>query len=530
MPEAIDEQFETYRAQLEARQLASALATRAALLEAGKPFSSHPRWRRLQGQLRRLDGKLRELRDWQHWSNNTVRKQMIEELEGLPASGLHPDAVLARLKELQAQWKDMEAGEQLPGDKRFLASPGLWRRFQAAGRQAFQATKPFLDKRSEVQDKLTAEFRAIADGLAAQAASEEIDWAELRKGISAAAQSLRQLGDLPPKQRQRMGGRLKKALDAANRRTGEHDEELLKTKRGLIRSAEQLQHLPSRDEAISSAKSLQSQWSATGSLARGQERKLWTEFRSHIDPLFADLQAAQDAQREEKRGALEAQQTLCRQLQEILAGSDESLPGARGPVQGLQDAWRDIPAADARQRTRFQALLKQYRDRLQAGQQAAARAERERWWTKSALIKSLERAALAGKLDTKQIDKATAGWPADSGDSDVEASLDARWQALVDTQTAATPEIGDTERARLLAIQLEFIAGLPSPDSERSVRMQYQVNRLAETLSGDRAAGAAAEEAQDAEREWLLMGPLPEAEFDAIDARLRSALHEIFQE
>lgn len=528
-PERLDELLATLRGQLEAGELAHALATRAELLELGKPLGRHPRWRRMQGEMHRLHGRLRELRDWQHWSNNKARKQLIAEMEALPGSGLHPDAVLARLKELQAQWKELEGSEQIPGEKHFSAAPGLWRRFQAAGRAAFASTKPFLDKRSEVQARHLEELKAVRARLDEAARLEDVDWGELRAAVAAGAKAMRSLGELPPRQRGKAGSRLKKSLERANARLQEHYQALEKVKLGLIRSASALEHAGDRAEAIATAKGLQAQWSAAGSLWRSQEQKLWKQFRSHLDPLFAELRGEQQAQRETNAANRQRQQELLDGLQAVLDLDDEQVAEQRGKVQGLRDAWSDIEGADPKLRQKFQAMDKAFSGRLRALARREADAERERWWAKSELLHSLENKAEGGTVNTRSLQAAKKKWPA-GGDTPTDQALDARLAALEQGQAAPAGCSEGSEAARMLAIRMEFLAGMPSPDEDREARMRYQVDRLSRTLAGARETGSARDEARELEREWLLLPPLAADEHAAFKTRIRTAMQEIFRE
>ena len=81
--------------------------------------------------------------------------------------------------------------------------------------------------------------------------------------------------------------------------------------------------------------------------------------------------------------------------------------------------------------------------------------------------------------------------------------------------------------ARLLAIRLEFLAGLASPPEDQARRMQYQVDRLAQSMSGAATRQSATEEAVEAEKLWLSMYALPEAEFVSFGVRVKKALSAI---
>ncbi len=59
--------------------------------------------------------------------------------------------------------------------------------------------------------------------------------------------------------------------------------------------------------------------------------------------------------------------------------------------------------------------------------------------------------------------------------------------------------------------------------------MKYQVDRLAESMSGVAARQPASEEARDAEIIWLGMYALPESEFKAFGKRIKKALSAIME-
>ena len=73
--------------------------------------------------------------------------------------------------------------------------------------------------------------------------------------------------------------------------------------------------------------------------------------------------------------------------------------------------------------------------------------------------------------------------------------------------------------------ELEFLAGQPSPAEDRDLRMKYQVDRLAESMSGARIRQPATEEAREAEKTWLGLYALPAADYDAFGQRAVARRH-----
>ena len=85
------------------------------------------------------------------------------------------------------------------------------------------------------------------------------------------------------------------------------------------------------------------------------------------------------------------------------------------------------------------------------------------------------------------------------------------------------------EQARNLCIALEFLAGLSSPDEDRDQRMKYQVDRLAQSMSGVSIRQPASDEALEAEKTWLGLYALPEADFTGFGKRIKRALSAILE-
>jgi len=519
--------------ELEQGELHKALETRAKLQQSAKGHGKNKDWQKLNNKIHSMQARLRELRDWQHWSNNKVRKRLIAEMEVLPAADLHPDALLDRIKSLQLEWKNLEQSEQIPGDKRFSAAPWLWRKFSAAGHTAFDTAKPYLDKRSEIQSRHGQALATFCAELEQLVQAEPVDWTALSKGVNRGRRKLSDLNQVPAKQRQKLARKLKATLDKANTALQARYQDVELEKMKLIRAASQLVHMAERSEAIAQAKTLQSSWKAAGSLWRSKEQELWNQFRAHLDPLFSELKEQQADLRAADDERLAAQKALCSELKDILKSKDD-LTSLHGKVQGLQDGWKDIEHPDRRLVQTFQKLVDEYEQRVKQTQQQQVKANRERMWLKSALLHELTVTGKTAKgaLSKKTEARVTKAWPVDSSDDELEKSMD---QACKDILAGKTTDLTDKEvesmrtRARALCIALEFLAGLPSPDEDRDQRMKYQVDRLAQSMSGEIARQPAHEEALESEKVWLGFYALPETDFSAFGRRIKQALSEILE-
>ncbi len=519
-----DQLLEQLEQELEEGELQKALSSRSKLQQKGKKLNrsgSHKgAWQQINKKLATHQTRLRELRDWHHWSNNKIRKRLIAEMEVLPAADLHPDALLDRIKSLQAEWKSLGVSEQIPGDKHFAATPWMWRKFKAAGNAAFDTAREFLDKRSEVQSRHAESLAKFCVELKQLANSAPPDWPTLGKALNRGRKKLHELKNIPVNQRQKLARKLKAALDTANKAMQGHYQEVEKAKMKLIRSASQLVHLPERSEAITQAKELQSQWQKAGSLWRSREQTLWDQFREHLNPLFTQLKEQQETERAVIEEKLTEQKSLCATLQDLLK-SQEDLREHAGRVQGLQDSWKDINRPDRKLQESFQRLLKDYHQKVGSIEQQAHSTALKRWWAKSELLHQL---ATADSVTSKLLTQIEKKWPADSSDEPVEQSMDKALEGFKTDKTQDTDNDDLETLARALCIRLEFISGLPSPAEDRDQRMQYQVDRLAAFMSGELTRRPAIEEARDEEILWLGMYSLPEPWFSKFGDRIKLTL------
>jgi len=523
--EELLKQLET---ELEGGELHKALETRARLQQITRERGRNKDWQKINNRMFGMQARLRELRDWHHWSNNKIRKRLIAEMEVLPAADLHPDALLDRIKSLQLEWKKLEQSEQIPGDKKFMAAPWMWRKFSAAGHKAFDTAKPYLDKRSEIQSRHVQSLSEFCNELKELATAEPVDWTALGKGMAEGRKRLHDLNSLPASQRQKMAKQLKAALDTANSAQQARYEVVERDKMKLIRAASQLIHMPERSEAIDQAKSLQSNWKAAGSLWRSKEQELWNQFRAHLDPLFNELKEEQASIRAADNERLSAQKALCTEMRDIL-NNDQDLPALHGKVQGLQDSWKDIQHPDRKLLQSFQDMVLEYQQQVDQVELKKVEEDRERWWLKSGLLHELTvngrtKKGTISKVAEKKLNKA---WPEENSEDSLESEMDRACQEILAGNTAALSEdeIDNlSTRARALCIGLEFIAGLPSPDEDRDQRMKYQVDRLADSMSGESIRQPVTDEALDAEKTWLSMYTLPEADFKTFGRRVKQAL------
>ena len=150
----------------------------------------------------------------------------------------------------------------------------------------------------------------------------------------------------------------------------------------------------------------------------------------------------------------------------------------------------------------------------------------QNWWRKSRLLHRLESALLEGVIEDSLLEDTRSKWP-DSTEEEIDHLLDDRFKIITEGNFVAKTDKQTGKQATQLCIQLEFLAGLPSPKKEKDQRMKYQVDRLSRSLSGDVERMSAAAEAQLAEQEWLTLPLLPIKAYATFERRVKAAIKEI---
>lgn len=475
--------------------------------------------REATGRLGRLEGRLREMRNWEHWSNNKHRDELIERVEQLAGSGQHPDAISAALKEARREWQHLEDLEVLPGDRRQHAAPaGQWRRFQAACKNAFEQAQPFFEKRHEVQAENLEQLEAFLQRGREVADDEQSGIDTLKQFSKSARLAIRRLDDLPPKARGRSAAQLRELLDALSKRLDEAFESIENGKRGLIREAQALAHESDLKTAIDKAKALQARWQKAGTGRRRIEQELWKEFRAPIDPLFDKLRGEQDQRREEQEAEVSALRALVEQAEQLADSAESELDQADGRMKALRADWNAAGRRPTGLAERFENAERSLARRLRERRLAEHRSRLERLDRLADSVQSAWQARQAGKTPSmpERDDR--------DGEEPTRSLLEAGrtvTDTAIDDRTLAERVVENGEKARQVIIEMEFLAGLDSPPEDREARMNFQVERLARRMAERGEAPGLTDELTALRERWYASFPHPVERHEDMAKRFR---------
>ena len=502
--------------------------------------------------------KLGKLLGWERWSANKLRIELCDEVQTLAASGLHPDALQAKITELKARWAELDKLDGL--DAEAAKALGIGKRFRALCFEAIKPAQGYFDKRKELRGLKREETEILITRAQAILASEEIATPKaLLDARGDLSERMRNLDLLDPKARAVLSKQIREINDGLSEKLNEQRKAAETDKRKLI--ARLRRDLIGSDPgaAIAAAKTAQSEWKTLSRADRKIEDELWAELRGLVDPHFASAKAADEKQRTadtEKAAAAEDIINRTRALVSDVA-AEHSVASA---LEKLENEWRahmqaDVPVEkpnarreggrDAagrdgfgrddrgakaggkggargddrnverdRERSKdraFDAAVAQVQQAVAAVEANKLIAQRELAMQKSALCLELENAWLAAA--TVDFDDVRARWDAlGTLPAAQESSLSKRFVAtFASAQSGAVADTAVLEqnasRAADIAMALEYLTGRESPTALKAQRMQYQVQRLSTKLSQGSSESAEAEIARLGS-EWLALGPL----------------------
>lgn len=477
---------------------------------------------RQRDSLRVLEAGVAEMERWQRWAGNKVRARLCDDVETLIGSGLHPDAVANRIKELQDEWAKVEAAEPDHGEH----ATGISKRFRALCHRALAPARPYFEQRRALRGQKATALDAATIALAAEIEQAPEDLKPLRERVVAA---LRELDEVEPRARAALGKRLRALLDQLDVLRDARNRAAVEGKQALL---ERLRFAARGDsaQAINTAKAIQLEWRNAARADRKTEDRLWAELRALVDPLFeavrAGVQARSDALaavEAERRGLVEAVQALAQA--EDLSSIDAQLAELEARWQAQQPQQEETggdarPGRPPRDRSMGERSMgdrgsgeRGERNERRPRPPRAAEGSLEREFEKS-----VERLRAAQKAQREARAKHALQSLLDAS---IDASQDA---ALSDAErrelaAARLRDVSD-ESAEDALIGLELDASLDSPAGSAARRRELQMQRLAERMG----SGAARPDARAALLAWAAHAAQADAAQNARAARAVKAL------
>jgi exonuclease SbcC len=471
---------------IESGQLKKALAIHHAIEEKWVVLAEVPQY--LSTQKETLTLAVEQLLDWQVYAVLPKKQALIVAMEKLIGVDLLPATLANKIKYLQKDWRQLK---QSGGDRQ----PELWEQFSQAADKAYQPCKIYYRQcDAERQQNLVKQHDLIQQlqDYEQQNNWENIDAHQVENILSVARKELHANMPVAHKEHSSVLASFYQAVKPLQDKIEAAYTQNKITKDQLIQQAEKLAANTDIDQAIEQAKHLQAQWRNLPDYRYKGNQKLWRIFNQHCNLLYKKktaLKKESDAQFQRK---LDQCSALIDTMQSYQRLTGEALLDIRHDFAQLIQSFEDIGELPDKQRHSFSKTIfntkKQFEEQVI---QTLIQRERQSWqtlFTMAEEINAHQRAALAAsdaelhktiepQRQTMQDDiNQQSHWP-ESGRSAINAKI---------AQLAQTDTSNEQDRQqslRLLCIRAEILANTESPALDRQLRMQYQINILAQGMN-----------------------------------------------
>lgn len=212
--------------------------------------------------------------------------------------------------------------------------------------------------------------------------------------------------------------------------------EAVSAKKALIKKADELAESTEWANTTTTFKKLMDDWKATARAAKGQEEKLWSEFKAAQDKFFASRNAANSVRDEEFTKNLEVKLELLKKAEALLPITDAD--SAKSALRDIQEAWEKAGHVPRNDKDKIERRLKVVED-------AIRKVQEEHWHrTKpevvdraNTLVTSFE--ASIAKLEKQKVAAEAAGKAADVTKLDAQI---AQAKGLLDAARSGAASLG----------------------------------------------------------------------------------------
>lgn len=459
----------------------------------------------LATQLAALDQKLSLLQDWRSYAVAPKRIELIEQMEALSGADESPQVLADNIKRLQEEWKLISKGNTENTDAE-------WQRFHQAAQTAYIPCREYFAAQAKQREGNLNSRKALLKRLTDFSAAQNWEQCDWREVVRALRESKLQWRKHQPVERA-TNKPIQEAFDAltTNLEARLEVESAKNTdeKRSLIARVQRALQSDDGRHAVDEVKRLQIAWKNVGIVARDDDQKLWAEFRSACDAVFAKRQQAHTefvSTLEDNRSKAIA---LCVEAEQVAALSGAELLEGVKKLSALSELFEAIGEqlkANARDlHSRFERALdrcekrvaeQRARDKAQAWNNVLAASGKIREYRFAVSSQATAEESEALKQAAQVFIDSVPTWPK-GGLQAVKAELAKTGVASIETNEAAL---------RTLCIRAEILTDTATPESDQAFRRAYQLQRLMQGMGQGQAHGSIKEELDAMVFEWLAVG------------------------
>lgn len=491
------------------RRAKAILAELDALMESLEDVPPH-----LINKLEDLKQEVDKLGDWHEFAVTPKKQALVDEMRALHDSELPPNDLAERIYKLQNQWKELCRGGQNQDEE-------LWKAFHEAGQTAYEPCKRYFEEQTQQREDNEDKRRTLIQQLNEYLKAYDWDnanWPEVEKTLKVSREAWQSYWPVTRKNIKLLQAEFDGVMDALHAKlNAEYERNRLK-KQSLADQAEKLLEQQDLNVAIDTAKRLQQQWRSVGRCRRKDDQMIWKRFRKCCDDIFERRQQQSESFRKELQDNLATALGIVEQLEGIPKLEGEAFFQARNNVNELQQAYADIEQLPKGKTEEISARLdKALNAIVRRADRLREQAAQDNWLKIFALADEVRKLELQEKAREEHVHTLEdelghiERWP-----GNVQTILQRRLENALPHKPA---DLAENERAlRVVCIKAEVANNLESPEEDRALRMEYQVNQLQKGLGGARE-DAGSDSVQSLAEEWLAIGPTSDQQYQSLYTR-----------
>lgn len=458
--------------------------------------------------------------DWNNFATEPKYIELCEAMEHFATSNLHPEKLSSEVKHLQQRWKSLGRSD---------ISDQYWPRFKQASDIAYKPCAEFFEERQKTRKTHLEQREQYVEAM--QKLFDETDWDNdpdykaVQASVRSISDKFSNIKDVERNAGQKQWKKFSKIRDKINAKLDAVYAENIALKRELIEQAEALADATPAEDNLDKLKTLQTQWKQIGITKRNEGQKAWTKFKKQTDMVYNKVQVLRQKQKEDIDQELSAYRDVIKDIQK-LAATAKDLAQADHQFTALQAKYTDLPELPRQLPEKLkEGIQRDYRNACKKFSESRSRiinnAHKHKINTlrqKADLCAQLE--ALGKSPPTEKLQEITQRWNAiDLND----AALSQRIEARRDAAQADIDRIAIGAERRMICIQLEIAMGVESPEDDKALRMQYQLEQMNKSGLGSQTV-ISAEQLEKMEVDWLCMAGAERNLQKELDKRFQQAL------
>ncbi len=478
----------------------------------------------LPKKIEELDEAIQKLVDWQSYAVVPKKQALVDAMEKLVDSDIPAEALATKIKKLQNEWKGLSQSGKDRQEQ-------LWEQFSAYADKAYEPCKKYYDELSESRKHNLLKRQELVKSLRdfdSQYQWESADWKYVEQIIRGARKEFHSYSPVERAANKTVSLEFDEAFQQLQDKLDAEYAKNKSSKEILIGQAEKLAELADTDQAIEGVKRLQAQWKSIGRCHHKDNDALWKSFRVFCDKIFEDKTQKEGARRAAVDEVINNARGFVTSIQSLVEKSGEALLAARAERDQLQTDFavlEDIPekvhkAIERDFNKGVDAFDKKVAKCLRETQSHAwndffAACEKINHYHNCVLTEESSNDVL--REEVENFIEGVSQWP-EGGQNFVKQKL---------LQVTSEPDANTEENLKalkLLCIRSEILADQETPETDKQLRMEYQVQLLQKGLGAQRMEENSS---ISIAKEWCCVGPVSEDQYKALFDRFYTSWRSI---